>query len=131
MICPSCGNKLENDVDFCYFCGSELHGISDNSHVPSEESNEKYYEPIYTETPAEESLENEEVVSYAIGSGVGKAIKVLSVIVIILSVIGSLVIMGESFVTGMAVLLVSILTGLLAYGIGEIVSLLTSINHKL
>ena len=64
-------------------------------------------------------------------SGVGSAIKVVSVIVIILSVIGSFVIMAEAgFAIGAGILVVSLLMGLLAYGIGEICSLLISIKSK-
>lgn len=65
-------------------------------------------------------------------SGVGSAIKTVSVIVIIISVIGSFVIMsGAGFPVGAAVLIVSVLTGLLAYGIGEICTLLVKINSKI
>ena len=65
-------------------------------------------------------------------SSVAQVIKVLSVILIILSVIGSLYIMSEDYVeVGLAMLLVSGLTGALAYGIGEICEQLTQINSKI
>ena len=130
MKCPNCGKKLEEDVEFCYFCGSELSENAVESIIRGENSNVKANAEVYIEE-TEEAYEDENKASYAADSAVGKAIKALSVIFIILGVIGSLIIMGESFVTGLAVLLVSLLTGLLAYGIGEIVALLTSINHKL
>lgn len=131
MKCPSCGKELEKDVDFCYFCGDELPENAEAIDSQDKKSNEKGEIDIQFEEAAEEVNEYENEVSYAVESKVGKAIKVLSVIFIILGVIGSLIIMGESFVTGLAVLLVSVLTGLFAYGIGEIVALLTSINHKI
>lgn len=130
MKCPNCGKKLEEDVEFCYFCGSELSENAEESIIRGENSNVKANAEVYIEE-TEEAYEDENKASYAVDSAVGKAIKALSVIFIILGVIGSLIIMGESFATGLAVLLVSLLTGLLAYGIGEIVALLTSINHKL
>lgn len=68
----------------------------------------------------------------SVSSSVGSAIKAVSVIVIILSVIGSFIIMGNAgFAIGAAVLIVSLLTGLLAYGIGEICTLLTRMDYRI
>ena len=65
-------------------------------------------------------------------STVGKMIKVLAIIVLVLSVIGSFVIMGQlGAPIGIASLIVSVLTSLLAYGIGEIVCVLREINDKI
>lgn len=65
-------------------------------------------------------------------STVGKIIKSLSLIVLILSTIGALVIMVNVEVSiGLAVLLIDLLFGMVSYGIGEICSLLASINSKM
>ena len=65
-------------------------------------------------------------------SGVGSAIKVVAIIVLVLTIIGSFVIMGIYGVAiGVASLISCLLFGLLAYGIGEICTLLTRIEHKL
>ena len=65
-------------------------------------------------------------------STVGGAIKVVSVIVLVLSVIGSFIVMGDlGAPLGIACLLVNLLVGLLAYGIGVICSLLARIDSKL
>ena len=53
-------------------------------------------------------------------------------IVIILSVICSVIIMiNAGMVTGAAVLIGSLFTGLLAYGIGEICTLLTRMDYRI
>ena len=33
MKCINCGNKIENDSEFCYFCGCDPSKKSDNEHV--------------------------------------------------------------------------------------------------
>lgn len=64
-------------------------------------------------------------------STVGTAIKGLSIIVLVLCVIGSLVVIGETLAVGLAMLIISILFCLLAYGVGEIICLLKDIKNKL
>ncbi len=65
-------------------------------------------------------------------STVGGLIKVLAIIVLILSAIGSFVLMDSMGVAiGVISLIVSVLSSLLAYGIGEIVCILKEINSKL
>lgn len=67
-----------------------------------------------------------------VSSTIGSAIKVVAVIVIILSVICSVIIMiSAGVVTGVAVLIGSLFTGLLAYGIGEICTLLTRMDYRI
>lgn len=58
-------------------------------------------------------------------------IKCLSIIVLVLSIIGSLVVIGETLAFGLAMLIMSILFCLLAYGVGEIICLLKGIKNKL
>ncbi len=64
-------------------------------------------------------------------SGVGNAIKVLAVILIILSLIGSFALFRISIVYGIAGIMISVLIGMLCYGIGEICCRLASIEAKL
>ncbi len=65
-------------------------------------------------------------------SGVGSAIKAVAICVIILSAIGSCVMMSElEIVVGIATLIVSLLFGLVAFGIGEICTLLTRMDSRL
>ncbi|MBD3194528.1 MAG: zinc-ribbon domain-containing protein [Candidatus Lokiarchaeota archaeon] len=37
-VCPSCGNYLEEDIQFCTFCGTRLKKFEeieqDNKHIP-------------------------------------------------------------------------------------------------
>ena len=55
----------------------------------------------------------------------------LSIIVLVLCVIGSFVVIGETFVVGLAMLIVSVLFCLLSYGVGEIICLLKDIKNKM
>ena len=64
-------------------------------------------------------------------STVGATIKMLSIIVLVLCVIGSFVVIGETFVVGLAMLIVSVLFCLLSYGVGEIICLLKDIKNKM
>ena len=65
-------------------------------------------------------------------SQIGVILKALSIIVGILTAIGSVLIMVEAdFIIGFAVLLISIISSCLTFGIGEIVCLLTSINNRI
>ena len=65
-------------------------------------------------------------------SQIGVILKALSIIMGILTAIGSVLIMVEAdFIIGFAVLLISIISSCLIFGIGEIVCLLTSINNRI
>lgn len=130
--CPKCGKEIEDDMDFCYHCGEVING-----------SAEVFKENIKNEGNQKSSTTNARVLSedYVENDGnhvddgsstVGKIIKTLSIIVLVLSVIGSFVIMGElGAPIGIASLIVSVLDSLLAYGIGEIVCILKEINSKI
>lgn len=65
-------------------------------------------------------------------SSIGKTIKTISFIFLVLSIIGSLVIfVSLGFVIGLIALLSSLLGCCLCIGVGEICNLLNSINNKL
>ena len=66
-------------------------------------------------------------------SSIGKTIKTISYIFLVLSIIGSFVLMasGLGFAVGLVALLMSALECCLCVGIGEICNLLNSINNKL
>ena len=120
--CSKCGAALKSSkYDFDEYCtysiaqkeavAKELFGDSDNVTVEANED-------VKTETSSK--------------SSVGSAIKVISVIVIVLSVLGSLLMISSAgFAVGGAALILSLLVGLLSFGIGEICDLLTNINDKL
>ena len=138
MKCQNCGKEIDEGVDFCYFCGSAFNddGNDNMDNLQNEEIESECKTTHMNTQEAKIEIEtsyddDKDAIIYATSSSVGKAIKVLSIIVLVLSAIGSFVIMGETFAIGVAALLISILTSLLSYGIGEIVCLLTSINHKL
>jgi uncharacterized membrane protein YkgB len=69
--------------------------------------------------------------SSSASSTIGTTIKIVSIIVLVLCVIGSLVVIGESFAIGLAILIVSVLFGLLSFGIGEIICLLQEIKARI
>ena len=136
MKCTNCGKELEDGLEFCYFCGTSFGDDEENTKEQENDNTDLVNEPerqkefSKKEQTEPETLYNTESI-YAEDSTIGKAIKVLSIIILVLSVLGSFIMMSESFAIGLAVLLVSVLTSLLAYGIGEIVCLLTSINYHL
>lgn len=39
IICENCGNTIEDDVDFCYFCGEECAATENFPHIDSYEEN--------------------------------------------------------------------------------------------
>lgn len=127
--CPRCNNRFYLDSkdikskeflqEFrCSSCGAAYNDapINDESGEPSLND---------TETVNVRTVANQN------SSTVGAAIKMLSIIVLVLCVIGSFVVIGETFVVGLAMLIVSILFCLLSYGVGEIICLLKDIKNKM
>ena len=65
-------------------------------------------------------------------SGIGSALKIVAIIIIVLTAIGSIAMMGElGFAAGLALLLVCLLIGLIAFGIGEMCTVLKRIDSRL
>ena len=128
--CPQCGMPVEDDVDFCYHCGEILKETPEES---SEDTNtDMKNENEISDSVDKEHRSDEENHMDDSSSTVGGLIKVLAIIVLILSVIGSFVLMDSMGVAiGVISLIISVLTSLLAYGIGEIVCILKEINSKL
>ena len=136
MKCTNCEAELEDGLEFCYFCGTSFSDAGDdgeeieniNTNILIEPEKKKDYskkEQVVTET-----LDN--IMSiYERESIIGKAIKVLSIIILVISVSLAIVLMLKNFEIGLAALLASLLISILAYGIGEIICLLTSINYRL
>ena len=129
--CPKCGNKFyldNNDIksaDFqrefhCSSCGAGYNGNAGDAISQFDDTTEQQSTNIaFTRTCEDTS------------SAVGSAIKVLSVIVLVLCVIGSIVAFNESVVIGLVILIVSVLSCLLSYGVGEIICILKDIKNKL
>lgn len=132
--CPKCGNKyyLDNkDIestefqrDFhCSSCGASYNDIIEDTVSPKPKS-ESFIGNQATSAIANNTYEGTT-------STVGSAIKGLSIIVLVLCVIGSIIAFNESIVIGLAILVVSALSCLLSYGIGEIICILKEIKNKL
>ena len=64
-------------------------------------------------------------------SGVGKLLKILSIIVFVISIIGCLKIFSVQPITGLVMVIVSLLFSSLIFGIGEVICVLKSIDSKL
>ena len=132
MKCPKCGKDVSHSATMCYGCGYNLKDHFDQLRKQEQAKREraqrisdalqKDVQPV--------SKGNTESSSSA-SSTVGTAIKIVSVITLVLCVIGSLVVIGESFAIGLAILIMSILFGLLSFGIGEIICLLQEINARI
>lgn len=126
--CPKCNKRYFLDDDTitsnefqsefrCDFCGA---GYNDTPINDTPNANHTHIEnKTHTNITTNSS------------STVGMAIKSLSIIVLVLCVIGSLVIIGETLAVGLAMLIMSVLFCLLAYGVGEIICLLKDIKNKL
>ena len=131
--CPKCGKEIEDDMDFCYHCG-EVFNVGNeelNESIGREEVNPKSLE-TKSQVLSENHVENGGNYIDDGSSIIGKIIKTLSIIVLVLSAIGSFVIMGELGVpVGIVTLIISVLTSLLVYGIGEIICVLREINSKI
>lgn len=41
IICKNCGNKIEDDVEFCYFCGEEYTGDKEYVDMNFDEDNQQ------------------------------------------------------------------------------------------
>lgn len=131
--CPKCGKEVEEDMDFCYHCGEVINGSAEvfKENVSREDNNQKSVD-LKSSVLSKDYVENGGNYVDDGSSTVGKIIKILSIIVLVLSVIGSFVIMGQlGAPIGIASLIMSVLTSLLAYGIGEIVCVLREINSKI
>lgn len=126
--CPKCNKRyfLDDDViksnefqdEFrCEFCGAGY----DDMPIDNETniSNSRTESTTYNSMPINSS------------STVGTAIKGLSIVVLVLCVIGSIVVIGETLAVGLAMLIMSVLFCLLSYGVGEIICLLKDIKNKL
>ena len=127
--CPRCNNRFYLDSkdikseeflrEFrCSSCGAAYNDAPIN-----DESGETSVHD--TETVLVRTVSNQS------SSTVGATIKTLSIIVLVLCVIGSFVVIGETFVVGLAMLIVSVLFCLLSYGVGEIICLLKDIKNKM
>lgn len=126
--CPNCNKRYfldDKDIksdDFqnefrCEFCGA---GYNDTPVNDTPNANH-----IHTENTTYANI------TINSSSTVGMAIKSLSIIVLVLSVISSLVVIGETLAIGLAMLIMSVLFCLLSYGVGEIICLLKDIKNKL
>lgn len=132
MKCPKCGKDVSHSATMCYGCGYNIKDHFDQLHKQEQAEKEraqrirnalqKDVQPV--------SKGNAEFSSSA-SSTVGTAIKIVSLIVLVLCVIGSLVVIGESFAIGLAMLIMSVLFGLLSFGVGEIICILREIKEKI
>lgn len=137
MKCPKCGKDgVSNSATMCYGCGYNLKDHFDQlrkreqTERAEKERAQRIRDALQKDVqPA--SKENAESPSSAALSTVGTAIKIVSIITLVLCVIGSLIVIGESFAIGLAMLIMSVLFGLISYGIGEIICLLREIKEKI
>lgn len=134
MKCPKCGRDgISNSATMCFGCGYNLKDHFDQ--LRKQEQAEKERAQRIRDTLQKDvqstSKGNAESPSSAASSTVGTAIKMVSIIALVLCVIGSIIVIGESFAIGLAMLIVSVLFGLISYGIGEIICLLREIKEKI
>lgn len=127
MNCYKCGHEVPDGQEYCQFCGLKLEkkkmqGVIDEI-MGYDENNPNEKEQIRT------SKSSDQVDS---DSTIGSAIKVFSVTVLIVSLIGAIVLAGKLGASvSLALGAVDLLICMLCYGIGEICCLLKSIDAKL
>ena len=132
MKCPKCGKDVSHSATMCYGCGYNLKDHFDQlrKQEQAEKERAQHIRNARQKDVQPISKGNAESASSA-SSTVGAAIKIVSLIVLVLCVIGSLVVIGESFAIGLTMLIMSVLFGLISYGIGEIICLLREIKEKI
>lgn len=134
MKCPKCGRDgISNSATICFGCGYNLKDHFDQ--IRKQEQAEKERAQRIRDALQKDirpaSKGNAEAPSSVASSPIGTAIKIVSIIALVLCVIGSLIVIGESFAIGLAMLIMSVLFGLISYGIGEIICLLREIKEKI
>lgn len=134
MKCPKCGQDgISNSATICFGCGYNLKDHFDQ--IRKQEQAEKERAQRIRDTLQKDirpaSKGNAEAPSSVASPPIGTAIKMVSIIALVLCVIGSLIVIGESFAIGLAMLIMSVLFGLISYGIGEIICLLWEIKEKI
>ena len=120
--CPNCRRKLY-DTNISVESWKELTKTEKEDYKQKFAVEAEKMKDFYIENKAESIVEE--------GSAVGSLIKGLSLFMMVLGVIGSFIIIIESFVVGISMLLVLCLFCLLSYGIGEIICLLKGIKNKI
>ena len=132
MKCPKCGKDVSHSATMCYGCGYNIKDHFDQlrKQEQAEKERAQRIRNALQKDVHPVSKGNAESSSSA-SSTVGTAIKIVSLIVLVLCVIGSLVVIGESFAIGLAMLIMSVLFGLLSFGVGEIICILREIKEKI
>lgn len=108
MNCYKCGHEVPEGQVYCQFCGLKL-GNEDEKEQTSTSS---------------EQITNDSVI--------GSALKVFSIILVIVDVFGSIILAGKlGNAVAVAIFVADLLVCMLCYGIGEICCLLKSIDSKM
>lgn len=138
MKCTQCGKTIEDGSDFCYYCGAVFNNEKMSKVIVEETSEEQPQRKAEKKIGTEDrrSSQKQDVTPKPnpekSTSGVGKAIEVISVIVMIIGFIASIVLMSTvSVPVGLGSVIGTLLLGLMTFGFGRIICLLTAINAKI
>lgn len=116
MVCTKCGHEVPDGEEYCQFCGLKIKDAKGMNGVINE---------VFPD--ANEEAGDKEGVSVC-----GTITKVLAVIVMILGVVGGFSMMSDAgFSISITVILLTLLFGMICYGIGEICCILKDINSKI
>lgn len=108
MNCYKCGHEVPDGQEYCQFCGLKLEKAGNKEQVL---------------TASEQTSRD---------SSIGSALKVFSIILMVVDVFGSIILAGKlGGAVAIAIFVADLLICMLCYGIGEICCLLKSINAKL
>lgn len=138
MKCTHCGQIIEDGSDFCYYCGTVFNDEKMSKVIVEEKKVEQpQRQSKGDDRPASKASPQKQIAATQpdmekSSSGVGKAIEIISVIVMIIGFISSIVLMCTVSVSiGLGTMIGSLLFGLMSFGFGRIICLLTSINAKI
>ncbi len=151
MKCSTCGKTIEDGSDFCYYCGAvfnekavpvvaeqfdNVNQVSEINDVPNvqkrQKTSESNKEAVSNRLQSNRSIADKETDQRKQTSVAGRLIQVLSIIVLILGFIASCIMIDKiGTEIGLAMMAGELLFGLMCFGFGKIICLLTSINSKM
>lgn len=139
MKCNVCGKIIEDGSDFCYFCGTVFNeNAIEHDSKEINQINEKLgiSDAKVIAKPSQNKRDNEKEVPKQTAkrgkSFTGIVIEILSIIILIVGFVGACILMDKVGAgIGLAIMVGVLLFGLMCFGFGKVICLLTEINSKI
>jgi uncharacterized protein (UPF0212 family) len=117
-ICPKCNNEVSSIYKRCPNCFSDF----DTSVLIANEA----HEDLRHDSANAESAST----TWVTGTNIAKSIKMVALVLAVLSIIGGIVLMAEFEIIGLVSMIASLVSCLLMYAVGEIISQLVKLNES-